>query len=233
MDREQLQQLSREELEGYCLKLQFKLGLPGKTSKTSSLPPFTDKKAKRANSKPDGAKRGHKAFHCSICANPDEAIDHAPDACRRCGAVFLGDEVQEVIKTYEQIDIPPIRPHVVHHRRLACVCAGCGARTKAQGPGAGIGFPFGPGIACLAVYLKHFQLFSYERLQGVFKDVFGLKISEGALSNLLARSAKAVARDETSLCIEGTNACDGSFAAAMSWFMWLITAALPVWLKKR
>ena len=223
MDREQLQALSKEELIDKFLQLQTRLGLPRKTSKTSSLPPSTDKKAKRANSKPGGAKPGHKAFHRSVSLNPDEIVDHAPEACRRCGAAFSGGEVQEVIKTYEQIDIPAIRPHVVHHRRLACICAGCGARTKAEAPAAGTGSPFGPGIASLALYLKHFQLFSYERLQGVFRDIFGLKISEGALSNLLARSAKAftpgyeaalaclrqataVASDETGLRIEGTNA---------------------------
>ena len=231
VEREQLQQLSREDLEAYCLKLQSKLGLPRKTSKTSSLPPSTDKKAKRANSKPGGAKPGHKAFHRSMSLNPDEVIDHSPEVCRRCGSAFSGDEAYEVIKTYEQIDLPPIVPHVVHHRRLACTCTGCGATTKAEAPAVAIGSPFGLGIASLAVYLKHFQLFSYERLQGVFKDVFGLEISEGALTNILSRSAQAftpgyeaaltclrqataVASDETGLRIEGTNAWRWVFKSA-------------------
>ena len=223
MDREQLQALSKDELIDKFLQLQSKLGLPGKTSKTSSLPPSTDKKAKRSHSKPGGAKPGHKPFHRSLSPHPDEVVDHAPEACRRCGAAFSGDEATEVLKIYEQIDIPAITPHVVHHRRLACVCSGCGALTKAAAPAVSIGTPFGPGIASLALYLKHFQLFAYERLQGVFKDILGLKISEGALHNLLARSAKAftpgyeaalaclrrapaVASDETGLRIEGTNA---------------------------
>ena len=223
VDREQLQQLSKDELIDRFLDLQSKLGLPRKTSKTSSLPPSSDKKARRLNSKPGGAKPGHKPFHRSISTTPDETVDYNPEACQHCGSAFSGDEAQEVIKTYEQIDLPPITPHIVHHRRLACVCAGCGAKTKAPAPAAAIGSPFGPGIASLAVYLKHFHLFSYERLQGIFKDVFGVKISEGALTNMLARSAKAftpgyqaaldilrkakaVASDETGLRIEGTNA---------------------------
>ena len=222
MDREQLQQLSREELEAYCLKLQSKLGLPRKTSKTSSKPPSTDKKAKRANSKPGGAKPGHKPFHRSIAKSADEVIDHSPASCKHCGAAFLGDEAVEIIKVYEQVDIPPILPHVVHHRRLACLCSGCGSRTKANAPSAATRSPFGPGIASLAVYLKTFQLFSYERLQALFADVFGLKISQGGIQNILARSAeaftpgyeaalsalrvsKAIASDETGMRIEGTN----------------------------
>lgn len=230
MDREQLQALSREELEAYCLQLQTRLGLPRKTSKTSSLPPSSDKKARRAASKPGGASRGHKPFHRSISEAADEVIDHAPEVCQRCGAAFSGDEGAEVLKIYEQIDIPPIVPRVVHHRRLACVCAGCGARTKAPAPAAATCSPFGPGIASLAVYLKTFQLFSYDRLQALFADVFGLKISQGGIKNILTRSAaaftpgyeaalstlrqsKAVASDETGMRIEGTNSQQWVFVA--------------------
>jgi len=48
-------------------------------------------------------------------------------------------------------------------------------------PEAAKGSPFGPNIHALAVYLKSMQLFSYERLRLAFFDLFGLKISEGAL----------------------------------------------------
>ena len=157
-----------------------------------------------------------------MTTNPDEVIDHGPAGCRQCGVAFNGDEASEVIGIYEEIDIPPIVPRVVHHRRLACVCKDCGARTKAAAPAAATGSPFGPGIASLAVYLKTFQLSSYERLQALFADVFSLKISQGGIKNILARSAaaftpgyeaalsalrqaKAVASDETGMRIEGTN----------------------------
>ena len=163
MNREQLQQLSKDELIDKFLQLQARLGLPRKTSKTSSLPPSKDKKARRAASKPGGAKPGHKPFHRAMTTNPDEVIDHGPAGCRQCGVAFNGDEASEVIGIYEEIDIPHIVPRVVHHRRLARVCKGCGGRTKAAAPAAATGSPFGPGIASLAVYLKTFQLSSYER----------------------------------------------------------------------
>lgn len=230
MQREQLQALSKDEVIDKFLELQARLGLPRKTSKTSSLPPSSDKKAKRVASKPGGAKPGHKPFNRSIAKNADEIVDHAPEACKRCGAAFLGDEVAEIIKTYEQVDIPPILPRVIHHRRLACVCVGCGTQTKAEAPSAATRSPFGPGIASLSVYLKTFQLFSYERLQALFADVFGLKISQGGIKNILTRSAKAftpgyeealstlrqsaaVASDETGMRIEGTNSQQWVFVA--------------------
>ena len=74
----------------------------------------------------------------------------------------------------------------------------------------------------LAIYLKGFQALSYERLRGLFRDAFGLRVSEGALMNMFIRShprfeieaekAKAIVRaapvvasDETGVRIEGTN----------------------------
>jgi transposase len=74
----------------------------------------------------------------------------------------------------------------------------------------------------LAIYLKGFQALSYERLRGLFRDAFGLSVSEGALMNMFIRShprfeieaekakaivraAQVVASDETGVRIEGTN----------------------------
>ena len=45
----------------------------------------------------------------------------------------------------------------------------------------------------MATYLKTFQALSYERLQGVFSDLFGLTISQGGLMNMLRRAQKQFA----------------------------------------
>jgi hypothetical protein len=55
MERTDLQRLSKDELIELVLRLQR----PDKTSRTSSKPPSTDKKEKRENSRPGGAKPGH------------------------------------------------------------------------------------------------------------------------------------------------------------------------------
>lgn len=41
----------------------------------------------------------------------------------------------------------------------------------------------------LARHLKTNQLFSYERLQGAFGDLFGLHLSQGALMNMFKRTS--------------------------------------------
>ena len=123
---------------------------------------------------------------------------------------------------YDEIEIPPVKPHVVRHRRFACQCPRCGAEVKASAPAVATRTPFGPRIHALAIYFKGFQALSYERLRFLFRDAFGLSVSEGALMNMFIRAhdgfrieagkaktilqaAKVVASDETGVRIEGTN----------------------------
>jgi len=218
MDRIDLQRLSREELIELVLALQG----PAKTSRTSSKPPSTDKKEKRENSRPGGAKPGHEPHNRRLTDNPDEFRDHKPTVCGRCGGGFAADADMNLIGEYDEVEIPPVKPYVVRHRRYACRCAACGVEAKAPTPAIATTTPFGPRIHALAIYLKGFQALSYERLRFVFRDAFGLTVSEGALMNMFIRSrdafkveadkarvilraARVVASDETGVRIEGTN----------------------------
>jgi len=224
MNRDELRALSKEELVELVLKLQR----PGKTSRTSSKPPSTDRKEKRAGSKPGGAKPGHKGHSRALAERPDDVVDHRPERCSGCGHVFGPDAQGEVIGAFDSVDLPPVVPVVTRHQRLACICAACGVVTKAAPPATGS--PFGPTIQALALYLKHVQHVSYQRLQSMFADVFGLTISQGALGNMFRRAqaafdakkaailarlrtADAVASDETGVRIEGVNAQHWVFRA--------------------
>ena len=136
----------------------------------------------------------------------------------------------DVIGEYDEIDLPQVKPLVRRHRRLACRCVQCGKATNAPVPQAAQGTPFGRRIHALALYLKTNQLFSYQRLQGVFCDLFGLDISQGALMNMFKRTAPVfaarrddalvalrradvVACDETGMRIEGCNGYQWVFCA--------------------
>ncbi|KAB2692650.1 IS66 family transposase [Ochrobactrum sp. Kaboul] len=218
MERTELQQLSKDELIELVLRLQR----PEKNSSTSSKPPSTDKKGRREHSRPGGAKHGHEPHNRTLHEAPDEFRDHMPGRCERCGGLQGFDPAMELIGEYDEIDIPPIKPHVIRHRRFACSCPHCGASVKGMVPSVAMGTPFGKRIHALAIYLKGFQALSYERLRYVLSDIFGLTISEGALMNIFMRSqvsfevqadkartilqqAKVVASDETGVRIEGTN----------------------------
>ena len=84
MDRSDLQQLSKEQLIELVLRLQR----PDKNSRTSSKPPSTDKKEKRENSRPGGAKLGHEPHNRRLADDPDEFRDHTPSVCEQCGGAF-------------------------------------------------------------------------------------------------------------------------------------------------
>ena len=224
MDRTDLQQLSKEQLIELVIRLQG----PLKDSRTSSKPSSTDKKAKRENARPGGAKPGHEPHNRRLADNPDAFVDHKPMVCEACGGSMSPDDESTLIGEYDEIEIAPVKPHVIRHRRFACRCAHCGVEAKAPAPAVATSTPFGPRIHALAIYLKGFQALSYERLRGLFRDAFGLSVSEGALMNMFIRShpkfkieadhAKAVLRvaqvvgsDETGVRIEGTNACHWVF----------------------
>ena len=227
MDRTDLQRLTKEELIELVLRMQH----PQKTSRTSSKPPSTDRKQRRDQAKPGGAKPGHEGHSRIISATPDEVVEHRPDRCSCCSAVLMADLPGETISIHEQIDLPEITPHVTQHRRLAVRCPACGKRAVAPVPEAAKGTPFGPRVHAVATYLKTFQALSYERLQSAFADLFGLTLSQGGLMNLLRRAqgafvaerdravaalrqARVIASDETGVRIEGSNAYHWVFRCA-------------------
>ncbi len=219
MGRSDLERLSKEELIELVLRLQR----PEKTSRTSSKPPSTDRKAQREKSKPGGAKPGHEGHSRIISDTPDEVVDHRPGCCSCCGATLMADLTAETVSLHEQIDLPEVKPLITQHRRLSVCCPHCGTRVTAPVPEAARGTPFGPRLHAVATYLKTFQALSYERLQAALSDLFGLRLSQGGLMNLLRRAqgrfaqgqaravsslrrAEVVASDETGVRIEGSNA---------------------------
>jgi transposase len=219
MGRSELERLSKEELIELVLRLQR----PEKTSRTSSRPPSTDRKEQREKSKPGGAKPGHEGHSRVISDTPDEVVEHRPDRCSCCGAAVMTDLPAETVSIHEQVDLQEVKPLITQHRRLAVCCPTCGTRVVAPVPQTARGTPFGPRLHAVATYLKTFQALSYERLQSVLSDLFGLTLSQGGLMNLLCRAqdrfqagrdeavaalrrADVVASDETGVRIEGANA---------------------------
>lgn len=218
MDRGDLQRLTKDELIELVLRLQH----PEKTSRTSSKPPSSDRKERRDQSKPGGAKPGHEGHSRSLASDFDRVVDHRPDQCSCCGILLAGELAAELVSEHDAIELPDIKPFVERHRRLKVACPSCGTLVAAPMPTAAKGTPFGPRLHAVAAYLKTFQALSYERLQNAFADLFGLTISQGGIMNMLRRAqgtfvaerdvavgalrrAKVVASDETGVRIEGSN----------------------------
>src|SRR5215217_416441 len=106
MGRADLERLSKDELIGLVLRLQR----PEKTSRTSSKPPSTDRKERREQAKPGGAKPGHEGHSRTISQTPDEVVAHPPDRCTGCRGALDPGLPAESVSPSERIELPEVVP---------------------------------------------------------------------------------------------------------------------------
>jgi transposase len=207
---------------------------PPKTPDNSSKPPSQGAKANRPQPGDRPPRQGRPGVGRALHPNPDRIIDARLTACPNCQAGFP-DAAQTPQQVYERIELPPVKPDVTQVRLFGGQCACCGARVTAAAP-AGLepGSPFGRSIVALVVYLHYSHAIGLERLALLMEELFSLKISEGAISNILARArepllaaaaairdtvlaSKVVCSDETSARVNGTN-----------WWEWVFIGTLAV-----
>src|SRR5881227_786106 len=206
---------------------------PPKTPDNSSLPPASGQKPDR----PAGDKRPRKSRPGSGRAlepSPDHIVDAKLDACPHCAAAFPAEQ-QAPQQVYDRIELPPIKPDVTRVRLFGGNCACCGARATAPAPsGLEPGSPFGQSIAAMVVYLHYAHAIGLERLAALMGEMFALTISEGAISNILARArdplvAAAAAIGETVTASEVV--CSDETSARVTgktWWEWVFVGTLAV-----
>jgi transposase len=166
--------------------------------------------------------------------NPDRIVEARLDACPHCAAAFPAER-QTPQQVYDRIELPPIKPEVTRVRLFGGSCECCGARVTAPAPsGLEPGSPFGQSIAALVVYLHYAHAIGLERLAALMGEMFALTISEGAISNMLARTreplliaatairemvtaSEVVCSDETSARVTGK-----------TWWEWVFVGTLAV-----
>jgi transposase len=208
---------------------------PSKTPDNSSKPPSQGQKQDRPAAGTDRPPRQSRpGVGRTLHPKPDRVIDRRLATCPNCEAAFP-DASQTPQQIYERIELPPIRPDVTQVRLFGGRCACCGERVTAQAP-AGLeqGSPFGRSIAAMVVYLHYAHAIGMERLARLMDELFALSISEGAISNILARARQplldaaatiekvvltspVVCSDETSVRVKGK-----------TWWEWVFIGALAV-----
>ena len=206
---------------------------PRKTPDNSSLPPSKGQKPERpAGPKPP--RKSRPGFARALEPNPDRIVDARLDACPHCAAAFAVEQ-QTPQQVYDRIELPPIRPDVTRVRLFGGRCACCGERVTATAP-AGLepGSPFGQSIAALVVYLHYAHAIGLERLALLLGEIFSLSISEGAISNMLARAqapllaaAAAIQATVTAspvVCSDETSAR----VSGKTWWEWVFVGTLAV-----
>ncbi|OPX91684.1 MAG: Transposase IS66 family protein [Pelotomaculum sp. PtaB.Bin104] len=154
-------------------------------SRNSGKPPSSDglartKSLRKKSGKKSGAQKGHPGHTLKMTPTPDKVEVHQVTQCKHCGA-SLPDKA-ESIKKRQVVDTPPLKLEVTEHQAEQKTCPICGTCNKASFP-EGVTQPvqYGPLIKALAVYMNQYQLIPYDRVEELFKDLFGQPFSEGSL----------------------------------------------------
>jgi transposase len=197
-----------------------------KTSCNSSLPPSKGFKPNQSSSEstlPDCKAIGS---HChggrALNQQPAQVVVAQAKRCPHCG-VEVEPSTQRLSGIYERIELPVVTPHITRVERYGGICQCCQQAYEAPVPvGLEPGSPFGNSVASLVTYLRYSHAISYQRLSQLMSELYGLRLSEGAIANLLQRvqgqlvapvakimerlrSARLVGSDETGARVNGKN----------------------------
>ncbi len=159
------------------------------SSNNSSKPPSTDsfnkpsrKQSLRQTGKnPSGGQRGHKGSTLQQSETPDETVVHTLSICPECDA-DLSEIAGTVSQRRQEFEIPAPQIKIVEHQVLSKTCPCCKAKVEALFP-EGINAPvqYGTNVKAYAAYLATEQFIPEDRLQALFRDLFGLSIATHTL----------------------------------------------------
>jgi transposase len=165
-------------------------------SGNSGLPPSSDgpgvPKAKSLRESSGLAAWGqpeHEGRGLKLEREPDKTVEHRAEACGKCGAGVGGME-GSCAKTSNVIDIE-IAVKIVRHEQIATECPICGAVNLGEMPGeAKHEMAYGSGLRSLVVLMSNYCCVGMKKISGMLRDVFGVPISTGTVSNMNAGFAE-------------------------------------------
>jgi transposase len=184
------------------------------SSRTGSKPPSQDPPATRQQRRAEarakakellsrdrerrsaGGQSGHEGAGRALAdeGQVDEFVDHYPDSCRGCGHVFGEAEKQPSRRPGRRqvAELPPIAAVVTEHRshRLRCPC--CKRKTAAGFPAAVAASVFGPRLQAAVLTLTARNRVSRREMSELACDLFGIRLSVGAVEAICRRGATAL-----------------------------------------
>ena len=182
--------------------------LQSRTSLNSSLPPSRDppltrqqrrelaRQRAKASLKKPGGQLGHEGKTRELAA-PEQVsagFDHLPESCAGCGHCFDGGEERlggPVV--HQKWELPVIEPLVFEHRLWRLACPGCGRGQLAGLPGGVTASALGPRMEAHIAVLAGVYRLSRRQIADVMRDVFGCRISVGAVDAAIMRISRVLA----------------------------------------
>jgi len=173
---------------------------PSKDSHNSSIPPAKEslkaqairrtRSLRTSTGRPSGGQKGHKGSTLLANDTCDDTKTHIPQYCSCCGK-SLSDIAGKEVELRQSIDIPlPVCPIVTNHVSIEKRCS-CGQCNRGSFPGyVKPGVSYGVNLHALVAYLSTAQHIPFKRLVSTLKDLYGIEISQGSVSNILNRMRK-------------------------------------------
>ncbi|HEU5354682.1 MAG TPA: IS66 family transposase [Actinocrinis sp.] len=187
-------------------------------SRTSSKPPSSDppqtRQQRRAEARAKakqlvrgqrkaGGQPGHQGSGRELRPEDqvDEIVDHYPEACRGCGREFVADERRPSGRCgrHQLAELPPITVVWVEHRTHRLRCPACRAQTTAPLPAVIGGSAFGINLQAAVVTLTARNRISRRGITELARDLFGVRLSVGAVDAICQRARAALAGPHTQL----------------------------------
>jgi transposase len=172
-----------------------------RSSRNSSAPPSSDppnrsKRSKDRSGRGRGGQPGHEGRGRDLlpaCA-VDEVIDHWPARCA-CGHVFASHGQRALAKParHQVEELPTLTARVIEHRAQRVRCPSCGAQARAQFPDEIADSAFGSRLQAAIVALSVRNRVSRRDVVELAEELFGARLSTGAVEAILARAAEALA----------------------------------------
>lgn len=138
--------------------------------------------------KQSGQKEGHVGYSRHVPERIDEIKEHKLDRCPNCGGVVSDtQEIRERVIT----DIPEIRTKNIKHRFHRCYCRNCDKLVESEFYDALPNARFGLKLMILVLILKLDCRIPSNKVVSILDSVFGVKISDGEVYNILRQLSEA------------------------------------------
>ncbi|WP_231594537.1 IS66 family transposase [Synechococcus sp. CBW1107] len=170
----------------------------GRSSRNSSKPPSSDglgfkpPERRKGSGRKRGGQQGHPGSGPELLSieRVDQVVDHHPDACRRCGTLLQGEDLDPL--RHQVIEIPPITPLVIEHRLHRLVCPCCSTSTCASLPADVEASHYGPRLSALVGLLGSAFPLSFSKTQALLQQLVGVEMSRGAIGRVRQRLSAAL-----------------------------------------
>jgi transposase-like protein/transposase len=155
--------------------------------KEKSKPAFVKEDVKEEPKK-SGQKDGHIGYSRHIPERIDEVKEHKLDRCPNCGGVVSDtQEIRERVVT----DIPETKAKNTKHRFHRCYCKNCKKIVEPEFYDALPNSRFGLKLMILILILKLDCRIPSNKITSILDSVFGVKISDGEVYNILNQLSEA------------------------------------------